>query len=683
MLAMRITSVTIKNFRLLADVSLSLEERTTVVVGRNNSGKTSLTELFRRLLGDSPKFRLEDFSLSAHEAFWTSLQASQRGDPEKVIRAALPCIEAALTVTYDAAAPNIGALSDFVVDLNPDCTSALIVVRYELKPGGIEPLFKDIVADTNVSIETLRKAFFKEMRERIPKTFAVTVAARDPNDASNTRQLEFSSLRTLLHGGFINAQRGLDDETHRNRNVLGEILESLFRTASSTSADANDQAVVKKLTTAVQTVQDGIGEGFNAQLLDLLPAFALFGYPGFNDPALRTETDLNVEKLLTDHTIVTYAGVNGVNLPEAYNGLGTRNLIFILLKLLEFFKTFAAAERAPGIQLVFIEEPEVHLHPQMQEVFISKLEEIAAIFAAKFNKGVPWPVQFVVTTHSSHIANRASFNAIRYFTAFNVEPATAFRTTSIRDLRVGLGGAPKPDQDFLHKYLTLTRCDLFFADRAVLIEGTAERLLLPKMIEKVDESRPSGPHLGSQYLSVVEVGGAHAHLFFGLIGFLGLRTLVITDLDTVNGNDGGKACIVSDGTGTSNACIKSCFDSPPSLSVSDLIAKTAAEKTNLHRRLTYQIPETDGGPCGRTFEDAFILANPALFPMAGSTKRDKELAAQSAADKFEKKSDFALKYAIEVGTWQIPRYIAEGLDWLAGPPPPPGASAETAETGIG
>jgi putative ATP-dependent endonuclease of OLD family len=69
--------------------------------------------------------------------------------------------------------------------------------------------------------------------------------------------------------------------------------------------------------------------------------------------------------------------------------------------------------------------------------------------------------------------------------------------------------------------MTLTRCDLLFADKAILIEGTSERLLLPKMIEKVDEVLSKTNKLGSQYISVVEVGGAYAHIFFKLLDFFG------------------------------------------------------------------------------------------------------------------------------------------------------------------
>jgi hypothetical protein len=118
---------------------------------------------------------------------------------------------------------------------------------------------------------------------------------------------------------------------------------------------------------------------------------------------------------------------------QRYNGLGARNLIFILLQLLEFFKSFKATQQAPGLHLVFIEEPEAHLHPQMAEVFIRKLTEITAMFVTMYNDGVPWPVQFVVSTHSSHMANEARFEAIRYFLATSESQANHLRQAGSED----------------------------------------------------------------------------------------------------------------------------------------------------------------------------------------------------------------------------------------------------------
>lgn len=119
---MRLKNVAVKNFRLLKDVSLVLEAKTTVVVGRNNSGKTSLTEVMRRLLEDgSPTFRLEDFSFGTHQAFWEALNSFLQGADDDVVRQTLPTIEIRLTFEYKVDEP-LGSLSEFVIDLDPNCT---------------------------------------------------------------------------------------------------------------------------------------------------------------------------------------------------------------------------------------------------------------------------------------------------------------------------------------------------------------------------------------------------------------------------------------------------------------------------------------------------------------------------------------------------------------------------------
>ena len=140
---------------------------------------------------------------------------------------------------------------------------------------------------------------------------------------------------------------------------------------------------------------------------------------------------------------------------------------------------------------------------------------------------------------------------MRYFLATPVLVGSTIQRTQTRDLRAGLSGEESINRDFLHKYMTLTRCDLLFADGAILIEGTTERLLLPKIIEKFDIEH--GVNLGSRYLSIMEVGGAYAYLFYNLVDFLRLRTLIITDLDSVDGNNNGAKCKVSEGTNSSNA----------------------------------------------------------------------------------------------------------------------------------
>lgn len=660
---MKLRHVQIKNFRLLSDVNLALEDLTTVVVGRNNSGKTSLSEVIRRLLADgSAQFQLEDFSSACFEGFRLAWEARSNDGHDDTVRALLPYIELRLTFQYDPNQPQLGPLSPFVIDLDPDCTEALVVVRYELKDGHLSQLFEGL-PPTPLFAEA-RLTFFRMLRDRIPGNYATHIWAEDPNDAGNQRQLLPNAVKGLVKTGFINAQRGLDDVTSRESDVLAKTVELLFATASSASADAADKQIADALTEAVQDIQSQIDTNFGGQLKGLIPALKSFGYPGLGNQELHTETILDVRKLLSNFTKVRYAGYSGVALPESYNGLGARNLIFILLQLAGFYKAFRAEATAPGVHLIFIEEPEAHLHPQMQEVFIRQLAKTAQLLVDSTEDKTPWPVQFVVSTHSSHVANEAGFESIRYFLGRDVPGAQAgVRQTSIKDLRRGLDGVSEPDKKFLHQYMTLTRCDLFFADKAILVEGLSERLLLPVVIGKLEETEPDSPKLSSQYVTTIEVGGAYAHLFFKLLHFLELRSLIITDLDAVE-KAGGSACEVHKGTYSSNACLKAWFSGDDPFTLGGLLTKGEADKIKEGNRIAYQCPEVESGPCGRTFEDAFILANQALFGLTGNTREELEVAARGKAGGF-KKSEFALKFAIEEKGWSAPRYLVDGVRWLA------------------
>ncbi len=331
---MYLKQIEAKNFRLLHDVKLLLEKRTTVIVGRNNSGKTSLTEVMKRLLSDaSPSFSLEDFSFCCYDQFWNSHLRNSAGAKEAEIRKILPAIEVRLRFSYQEF-EQLGLLSELVVDIDPECKEALAVVRYALKDGGLPELFGGF-AET---AEDARPEFFRLLRDRIPSLYETTFVAVDPNDETNEKSIERSTLRKLCLGGFISAQRGLDDASQKERVVIGKVLENLFSTAKSNTGDTNSHAIAQELEIAVKSIQDKIGDDFNEKLDQLLPALSLFGYPGLNDPKLLTETTLDVAKLLTNHTKVRYTGSNGIHLPEAYNGMGTRNIILLLLQLREFFK---------------------------------------------------------------------------------------------------------------------------------------------------------------------------------------------------------------------------------------------------------------------------------------------------------------------------------------------------------
>ncbi|MDN4733276.1 AAA family ATPase [Vibrio parahaemolyticus] len=185
------------------------------------------------------------------------------------------------------------------------------------------------------------------------------------------------------------------------------------------------------------------------------------------------------------------------------------------------------------IHLVLIEEPEAHLHAQVQQVFIRKAYDVLR----KYDQiDSALTTQLVVSTHSSYIAYEAGFENLRYFKR---KPANAINTVPNAEV-VNLSDVFPSDKEresdvlntkkFVSRYLKTTHCDLFFSNGIILVEGAAERMLLPHFIEH------HHPSLRQSYLSVLEIGGAHAQKLRPLIERLEIPTLIITDTDACDTN---------------------------------------------------------------------------------------------------------------------------------------------------
>jgi len=227
---------------------------------------------------------------------------------------------------------------------------------------------------------------------------------------------------------------------------------------------------------------------------------------------------------------------------------------------------------------------------------------------------------------------------------------------------------------FLKQYLKLTNCDLFFADAAVLVEGTVEKLLLPKMIEKEAKG------LKFCYLTVLEVGGAYAHRFAELFKFIGIPYLIITDIDSVDPNNARKSCRAdTPGAKTSNGCIKFFYGND--ITVDQLASKEEADQKFSDDRcyLTFQKPvpvdgyQEDEKMHGRTFEETFIYENLNLFKdekvstsvtLEGDHDKDYESIYNLVKSNNFKKTEFALDIVFSEEDWKVPHYIKAGLIWF-------------------
>jgi predicted ATP-dependent endonuclease of OLD family len=726
---MNLHSCHIRNLRRLRDVHIDLAGNTTTFVGANNSGKTTAAQAFTLFLATAPKFSIHDFNNSTWESF------------DAVDAETLDFPSISLDLWFEVDEASLHRVFELLPDLDWQGSRVGIRIAYEARDPlslwanycekaqeATETVAKSLAAPNAEPAQAaaepgdpaqadLRQAdlahaaaeadlghyrpwpqnMMEFLEKRLGHEYELRYYKLDESkfgDAGQPISPGYSPARmdggtrvlnSLLRVDFVGAQRDLNDpESSSRSDNLSRVL-STFYQQNLDQHETDHQAL-----RAIAESEHRLNEHFDTVFADTLTAIRQLGYPGLTDPDIEVRSTLTAHSVLRSNAAVHYVVPGNeregprLSLPEQYNGLGL-NLIFMIVQVLGFHAQWQATEHdRPPVHLIIIEEPEAHLHAQVQQVFIRKIRQLVDADQVA-------GTQFIVTTHSSHIVFE-DFHEIRYFRRQGDDEGHQHAT--VLSLSTFVNGQHKETTEFLQKYLRLTHCDLFFADAAVLVEGASERLLLPAFIHKV------APDLEGRHLSILEVGGAFAHKFKDLIEFLNIPCLIITDLDSVavtKGKTRPSACPTdtADAT-TSNAMLKSWL--PSITPITDLLTATAAQKLAPppgEIRVAYQTCETVTADddtrvlAGRTFEDAFALRNLDLVRSdaadAVGMRLNKESLEDLVAELFElirddfDKTKFAVgMLTVDEALWETPTYIAEGLQWLQSVLLPP-ARAQASE----
>ncbi|MCI5076860.1 ATP-dependent endonuclease [Oricola sp.] len=713
---MHLSNIKINNYRRLADARIDLDREISIFVGANNSGKTSVAHAMHFFVGGArDRVSFHDFSACR----WSDIDAFQEGQEG----AALPVLS--IDLWFSVEHTDLHRVIDLLPDLNWQGTK--VGVRIAFAPRNEEETLarfqerhaqaQEAVANLETpegeapyvaSPQTLREFLEGELqREYEFKYFVLDEAQFNddlvPNEVYEPQELLRDQGRTgkdivnsLIKVDFLHAQRHLSDTEGGSRSEeLSRHLSRYYQRNLERHGD--DHNAIRALAESEILLNQHLEQVF----ADTLQRLAQLGYPGLTNPRLMIKSALNPAAVMNsqDGAHVHYAlNDEGLTLPDKYNGLGFKNLIYMVVELLDLHAQWLATEeKRPPLHLVFVEEPEAHLHAQLQQVFINKVLEI---LAAEDDAPDGFHTQLALTTHSPHILYERGFQPIRYFRREGTGVEQASKVLNLSEFYRTTGN---PSRDFLERYLKLTHCDLFFADAAVLVEGNVERLVMPQMIAK------AAPGLQSSYLSVLEIGGAYAHLFRTLIEFLGITTLIVTDLDSVIGpadqeeddNANPDANDDEDGGAAGSTCTPETPDAvtsnqmlaqwlPGRIRIDELLEVDPAGKTVAADafglgavRVTYpctvELTRNDEQTqrAGRTLEVAFAFDNldwtqetaNADLKLRVRAPQDIEHLAQRIHDKVcgsnYKKTDFALALlAKDPASWNVPQYIAEGLQWL-------------------
>jgi len=712
---MKITSFTLKNYRRLADVTLVLDDKTTALVGANNSGKTSCIGALHTFLKSRDNLKVRDISKQNWKKIQKLGEQIEHEFPtsEKMqeLSGALVSLLPSLDIEITAEASEAYKVRDILPDL--EWRGGALSVRITYEATDISKLCREF-ADTrgvvsahegDVSLWPKDLCDFLEKGRNFSKFIKqkhyILSKEAEPTAKEILQPLKSEALKKLIRVDVISEQRGLgaEDNTdqkgpYSEKQRLNKLLREYYERVLNPEdfPEVDDLQVLGQQ----QQLENDFTSRLNVQFEAPFTELKNMGYPGIGgNPTVEIAAKISGTDALQKSSSVRYRFDKKEEefLPENYLGLGYQNLIYLTFKLLEFRDKWMRVgksassegnveEQIEPIHLVLLEEPEVNLHAQVQRVFISKAYETLRNHPdllckeTKKNKS-EYQTQLVISTHSSHIIDDIDFKDLRYFRRNDANTSIAMDHTSIANMSE-LFAKAKDELKFVRKHLKLTHCDIFFADGVIFVEGQAERLLVPEFISN------SFPDLSNRYISMLEVNGAHTHKYRDLVEKLGVATLVLTDLDSVNNE--GKSCFPEESLGqkTDNDTLKKWH--PKKVALDDLVAlpknEHATKSQSAPLYVAYQKPTQISGKkiLSRTFEDALILANfedeyfqkkKILNTAKAAFEDNSKPLSESLYDYVQglKKGDFAFDCLFhladgEGSSFNPPEYMSEGLKWL-------------------
>lgn len=511
---MYITRIHLQNYRNFNDFSIEFHKGLNVIVGANNSGKTGLLYAIK-LLNSPNSISIEDFNKNNLIDF---------------------------RLKYMENAPSIVIEYDIIHTITEDDTEDESIIRLLPFLGiqGFSKTRQEVNGVVQYEISARIRAaymldakFLGEYREEIREltAFRDYYAALSryidkhynwtyTNGLSDTKA-EQKDVTSIFDIRFIEAERTSEEVRKETKREIEKF--------------AKDPEQIKTIDAFNRKVSDELAEILKSTITKLANLFE------------KEDNDIGLKKGNVAISSAIKASVNasdayvtevqdtqkGFSVPVDHNGLGYNNLIniYMLIKLNEI-------KIGRDFKILCLEEPEAHLHPAMQYKLFKYLRDLDR--KDELNQ------QIFVTTHSSNITAVAGLENM-FMLAYNrdlVPPDCEEQSLEKQFEHPYPGGDAQGKQIHdrkqeaklhLSKFLDVTRSDMLFADKVILVEGIAEKLLMPAFMEKC------GIPYEDEHISIVEIGGKHFEHFVELFNGnkVKKKVLCITDCDfkwTKDGN---------------------------------------------------------------------------------------------------------------------------------------------------
>lgn len=348
------------------------------------------------------------------------------------------------------------------------------------------------------------------MVARLTYVFERTAGSDNPNDCyfsiyggDRPENIVYGEIRRRLPLDLLPALRDAEgDLSNRRRSPLGALLDQAVADSDQAELESIGQQVTEA-TTAIAGLPSikQLSEEVTTRLEEMVGTSHAGDFQlgvGPTDP----------HRLIRALRPLIDAGRRGIG--EA--SLGSASLIYLALKSLEF--ELLVDEGRRDHTFLGIEEPEAHLHPHLQRLTFRHFLE---------HRGAGGNATILLTTHSPHIVSVAPLRTLVVLR----RDADGKSTEAVSTAEVDLADDDVAD---LERYLDVTRGEIVFSRGVLLVEGDAEKFLLPKLAEL------NGFNLDELGITVCSVAGTNFLPYTKFLGANGLQIphAVITDFDLKN-----------------------------------------------------------------------------------------------------------------------------------------------------
>lgn len=495
---MYIQKINIKNYRNFGDFSMEFHRGLNVIIGANNCGKTGLLYAIRLI--KEPSITIHDFNKN------NLLQYDKKYIDES------PKIEIEYIIRHE------------ISEDNTEDESIIFLLSFlgmnetkQMKKEENGSIIYDIVARVKMTYALESRALgdykkdvstikdfdeYMQLLERYIDRYSWTYT----NGSSNA-VVDRKEATRIFDIRFIGAERTSAEVYKETKLEIDKFVKDEKNASTLQQLHQNITNELKDLLSETLQKMSGLFENENNEV-------------GLAKGNVSIAQNIRPNISIADaYTTDVKDTKSGYVLPLEYNGLGYNNLIniYMLIKLTEF-------RRDKDFRVLCLEEPEAHLHPAMQYKlfkFLRTLDE-----KDELNQ------QIFVTTHSSNISAVAGIDNMFMLAYERVELCSECKQQSLSIQFVNnedesINEKKQEAKRHLTKFLDVTRSDMLFADKVILVEGIAEKLLLPKFMELC------GCPYEDEHISIVEIGGKHFEHFIELFNENNVikRVLCITDND--------------------------------------------------------------------------------------------------------------------------------------------------------